>query len=141
MEGGHDRLGLVLGIESLGVALSPRAISHLRMKERAGKRSIGTMRDRQGAGAQVISVLRGTTQGLRMKERAGKRSTGMMWYRQDVGAQEMFPLDVVVQVISVSTTESRITRRMPSQRADVLNDRELGDIGSTPENHTRHDTS
>jgi hypothetical protein len=81
------------------------------------------MRDRQDAGAQeifnldavaqVISVLRGTTQGLRMKERAGKRSIGMMWNRRSAGAQ----------AISVSTTESRIARRILSQRADVINDR------------------
>jgi hypothetical protein len=116
------------------VALSPRVISHLRMTERAGKRLIGTMRDRQDAGvqiifpldavAQVISVLRGTTQGLQMKGRAGKRSIGMMWNRQGAGAQEIFTLDAVAQVIFVLTTESRIARRMLSQRADVSNDKD-----------------
>ena len=93
------------------------------------------MRDRQDAVAQVISVLRSTTQGLRMKGRAGKRSISTTWNRQGAGAQEIFALDVVAQVISVSTTESRIARRMLSQRADVSNEKELGSI---PKNHTRH---
>ena len=40
--------------------------------------------------------------------------------------------------LRISTTESRVARGILSQGADVLNDKELGDIDSTPENHTRH---
>ena len=40
--------------------------------------------------------------------------------------------------LRISTTESRVARRILSQGADVLNDKELGDINSTPESHTRH---
>ena len=72
-----------------------RATSHLRMKGGAGRRSIDAMRNGRGEGTQGMFMLSMVEQGP-------------------------FPRDTRAQVRCISPIEW-VTRRIPGQRADVLN--------------------